>query len=276
MNQNASIPNIDDRLIIRQVEKICNCKEFKSKELLCRFLSYIVSEYLAGREDNIKGYNIGVDVFNRGDDFDPGQDALVRIHAGRLRRILDLYYLKDGKNDPVKIEIPKGAYAPNFKYNNQKISPGKESESIAEHPLPIKPRIAIFPFKNLSGNPDEDYLGLGFAEEISVQLTKNDDLIVVNSIPFADQRLTYTEKSDYLKQKKVRFTLDGGIYHLGNKLKILVKLTDQFKESQIWAQNYNRDLSIEDIMGAEEKVAREIAGIIGSEFGIILKKLSNE
>ncbi|WP_297087484.1 hypothetical protein [uncultured Draconibacterium sp.] len=103
---------IEESVIIRQVEKICSSAEFNTKDLLCRFLSYIISEYLEGRGDSIKGYTIGVDVFNRGEDFDPGQDALVRINAGRLRRALDMYYLKEGINDKIKIEIPKGGYNP--------------------------------------------------------------------------------------------------------------------------------------------------------------------
>lgn len=99
---------IEEGTIIRQVEKICKSSEFISKKLLCDFLSYIVSEYLAGRGEKIKGYSIAIDVFGRDENFDPGQDALVRIHAGRLRRMLDLYYLRSGIDDPVRIETPLG------------------------------------------------------------------------------------------------------------------------------------------------------------------------
>jgi hypothetical protein len=77
---------VDEDTIIRQVEKICISPEFRSKRLLCDFLSYIVSEYLAGRSDQLKGYTIGIDVFGKGEDFDPGEDALVRnSNKGCLR-----------------------------------------------------------------------------------------------------------------------------------------------------------------------------------------------
>jgi len=79
---------IKEHTIIQQLEKICRSPELRSKKLLCDFLSYIVSEYLAGRGEMIKGYSVGVDVFGKDEDFDPGEDALVRIHAGRLRRML--------------------------------------------------------------------------------------------------------------------------------------------------------------------------------------------
>jgi hypothetical protein len=98
----------DEDALIRQVEKICDSPEFQSKPVLCRFLSYIVSETLAGRGDNLKAFTIGVDVFDKDEDFDPGQDTLVRINAMRLRRSLDMYYSKTGKMDQLRIEIPKG------------------------------------------------------------------------------------------------------------------------------------------------------------------------
>ncbi|WP_300390385.1 tetratricopeptide repeat protein [Henriciella sp.] len=77
-------------------------------------LSYIVDATLKGEGERLKGYSIGVDVFERQTDFDPSTDAIVRVQMGRLRRLLDAYYLGDGAYDPVRIRVPKGAYQPEF------------------------------------------------------------------------------------------------------------------------------------------------------------------
>jgi hypothetical protein len=74
----------------------------------------VVNETLEGRGDQLKGYTIGVSVLGKTENFDPEQDSLVRIHAGRLRRLLHTYYLDAGKNDPIYIDIPKGGYHPMF------------------------------------------------------------------------------------------------------------------------------------------------------------------
>ena len=122
----------DEDALIRQVEKICESPEFQSKPVLCRFLSYIVSETLAGRGDNLKAFTIGVDVFDKDEDFDPGQDTLVRINAIRLRRSLDMYYSKTGKMDQLHIEIPKGGYVPEF---GQRSSPAiSKRQAIGQTP----------------------------------------------------------------------------------------------------------------------------------------------
>jgi len=69
---------------------------------------------LSGREAEIKEYAIGVDVFERGEEFDPKTDPIVRVQAGRLRLKLAEYYSVEGKQDSIRIELPKGSYIPAF------------------------------------------------------------------------------------------------------------------------------------------------------------------
>ena len=82
-----------------QLDRIINSADFMSKPRMQRLLEYIVIEYLEGREDQLKGYSIGVDVFEQGENFDPDHNALVRINVGRLRRLLKFYYLQEGKEE---------------------------------------------------------------------------------------------------------------------------------------------------------------------------------
>jgi hypothetical protein len=79
-----------------------------------RFLTFVVSETLAGRGGRIKAYTIGVDVFGRGEDFDPAIDPIVRIEATRIRSALSAYYGKFGEGERIRIVIPPGTYAPMF------------------------------------------------------------------------------------------------------------------------------------------------------------------
>lgn len=146
--------SVDEQALIRHVEKICDCPEFHSKQVLCRFLSYIVSETLAGRGGEIKAFSIGVDVFNKDTDFDPSQDTLVRINAGRLRRMLALYYSNTGKNDDLRIRIPKGRYVPLIM---ERLDPGEEeineSSQSKKIRMSLEPSIAVLSFKDLSEDP---------------------------------------------------------------------------------------------------------------------------
>ena len=110
----APAPSAEE--IRAQLERILESTEFGASDRQRRFLGFVVDATLAGDADRIKGYTIATEVFDRGDDFDPQLDPIVRVEAGRLRRRLEHYYLSDGAEDTVLIEIPKGRYVAKFSY----------------------------------------------------------------------------------------------------------------------------------------------------------------
>ncbi|WP_425351448.1 adenylate cyclase [Rhizobium phaseoli] len=109
-------PAPDD--IRSQLDRIIASPEFPRVGRSAAFLTYVTEEALAGRADRIKGYTIAVEVFKRSESFKQ-DDPVVRIEAGRLRRVLERYYLVAGQHDPIRIDIPKGGYAPSFVWNEK-------------------------------------------------------------------------------------------------------------------------------------------------------------
>ena len=77
-------------------------------------LRYLVERTLAGDGAQLKEYVVGVELFERGDDFDPRIDTIVRVEARRLRARLDEYYDGPGAQDRVRITLPRGGYVPAF------------------------------------------------------------------------------------------------------------------------------------------------------------------
>jgi len=78
--------------VLDELQRVLNHSTFKDTKRLKRFLEYVVMETLDGRGARLKGYSLGIEVFDRADDFDPQGDTIVRVQAGQLRRRLDLYY----------------------------------------------------------------------------------------------------------------------------------------------------------------------------------------
>ncbi|MCS0461296.1 MULTISPECIES: adenylate cyclase [Rhizobium] len=118
-------PNADD--IRAQLARILSSEEFPQVGRSVSFLVYVTEEALAGRSDRIKGYSIAIEVFKRPEGFTQ-DDPVVRIEAGRLRRALERYYLVAGQDDPVRIEIPKGGYAPSFTWRASADSAGSNEK----------------------------------------------------------------------------------------------------------------------------------------------------
>lgn len=94
--------------------RVSSGETFRNAPQLVSFLSFVVAKTLIGQEHAIKGYTIATEALGRPDDFDPQTDAIVRVEAGRLRRALDIYYMGQGKADPIRIVIPRGTYVPRF------------------------------------------------------------------------------------------------------------------------------------------------------------------
>lgn len=98
-----------------QLARILMSPAFIRAPRLRRFLTRVVDEALAGRLENLKEYSLGVDVFDRGEAFDPRADPIVRVDARRLRGAIGAYYNGPGAGDPVEIELPTGSYLPVFR-----------------------------------------------------------------------------------------------------------------------------------------------------------------
>jgi len=82
---------------------------------LLLLLDYLVTEELEGRGDRLKGYSIALDVFNRGTDFDPSIDSVVRVEMLRLRKALASYYALPRSGARIAIDLAKGSYRPAFR-----------------------------------------------------------------------------------------------------------------------------------------------------------------
>jgi tetratricopeptide (TPR) repeat protein len=118
------------------LERITQSAAFSRSERLCRLLRFVTERTLAGRGNELKEYLIGVEVLEKGSSFDPRLDSAVRVDARRLRAKLYEYYAGDGAEDPVRIVLNKGSYAPSFEW------PAKKAEEppVAAAP-PVRSRI---------------------------------------------------------------------------------------------------------------------------------------
>jgi hypothetical protein len=104
--------------IKRQMEMILGADRFRQAKSLEKFLRYVVARKLDGAENELKEYTIGLDVFQRGADYDPRRDAVVRVQANVLRKRMASYYEEEGAGDELIIEMPKGHYVPRFYFRS--------------------------------------------------------------------------------------------------------------------------------------------------------------
>jgi hypothetical protein len=105
---------------------------FRSSQLQKQLLKFVVLKTLDGKADEIKEYAIGADAFDRGPDFDPRIDSVVRVVARRVRDRLAEYYRNEGKADSVVIKLSVGSYIPSFFYQEE----GQATTPVSTSPPP--------------------------------------------------------------------------------------------------------------------------------------------
>src|SRR5438270_8925980 len=98
-----------------QLDRVLASASFTRSERVSKLLRFLVERQLEGREGELKESVIGAEVFGRRPDYNPKLDSTVRTEAVRLRARLAMYYSKEGSQDPLVIELPKGGYVPIFR-----------------------------------------------------------------------------------------------------------------------------------------------------------------
>ncbi len=106
-------------VILLELERILSSRPFRSSGRSKQFLSYVVRNSLDGHLENLKERTIGTEVFERDPDYATGDDPVVRVNAGEVRRRLEQYYYGAPIDTPVRIGIPLGSYIPEFHWTSR-------------------------------------------------------------------------------------------------------------------------------------------------------------
>jgi adenylate cyclase len=260
-----------------QLERILRSDEFRGSDKQRKFLSFVVDETQADRASQLKGYTVAVAVYGRSESFDPQVDPIVRVEAGRLRRALEHYYLTAGKNDPVRIRIPKGGYVPSF--HTVQIAPSRAQTHTSEREdsaLSTGPSIAVMPLINLNGDKEQDYFAEGLTEELTAELARYQDFQVIASQSTMRFKGRKVGPKEVGRDLGVRFLLTGSVRKDLKTVKVAIRLLDTSTAEQIWGASYKRDQTAADLISVQEEIAHRVVGAIADQYGLITRKLSGE
>src|SRR5262249_49775522 len=127
--------------------------------------------------------------------------------------------------------------------------------------LPDKPSIAVLPFTNMSGDPEQEYFADGMVEDIITTLSRSKSLFVIAR----NSSFTYKGKAVDIKQighdLGVRYVLEGSVRRSGNRLRVTAQLIESASGAHIWADRW--DCEIEDIFHTQDEITARIENAIG-------------
>src|SRR5262249_46425583 len=134
------------------------------------------------------------------------------------------------------------------------------TRAISGPPLPDKPSIAVLPFANMSGDPEQEYFADGMVEEIITALSRIRWLFVIAR----NSSFTYKGRTFDVKQVGrglgVRYVLEGSVRKGGNRVRITAQLIDATNGAHLWADRF--DGLLEEVFELQDRVAISVAGVI--------------
>jgi adenylate cyclase len=218
-------------------------------------------------EDRRIEYRIGInldDVIVQGDDLfgdgvniaarlesvaTPGGIAISQSVYDKLGNRLDLAIEDRGEQQLKNIARPVRVF-------DVLVESARPTAADARQPPPEKPSIAVLPFTNMSGDPEQEYFSDGITEDIITDLSKISSLFVIGrhtSFAYKDKVSNLTAVATELG---VRFLLEGSVRKAGNCLRITAQLIDGVTGGHLWADRYDRDLT--DIFAIQDEITKAI------------------
>jgi hypothetical protein len=138
------VEGVSREAVLRELDNILASHYFQHAVRCKQFLRYVVEHKLEGRQEKLKERTIGTEVFQRPPGYATGDDPVVRVQAGEVRRRLEQYYQTAASNSPIRIELPVGSYSPVFQRRDVTPAGSPEPRRLAEPELPRARHTVLF------------------------------------------------------------------------------------------------------------------------------------
>ena len=123
-----------------------------------------------------------------------------------------------------------------------------------------KPSIAVLPFNNMSGDPEQEFFADGITEDIITELSRFRELFVISRNSSFKYKGKAVEVQKFAKELGVQYVVEGSVRKAGNRVRITVQLIDAETDRHLWAERYDRELA--DIFAIQDEVTRSIVAVL--------------
>ena len=246
------------------LQRLLASSAFASSPTLQRLLTFIVESTLADATSRLKAYTIGIGVFDRPAGFDPEKDSIVRVHAGRLRKVLDTFYQGEGQEEPVRINLRKGSYVAEFI--------PQASSQLAASPTGPCILVSVERLQRIGGSAEEDYLAVGLTDELVATLSSYGDNLTAVRAPSESGPYVLPESSRY----RLAYRLLGNVRLHANEWRVCVKLLDAEIGCVAWSESFGGLLNGNTLFEMQQRIALKVASTVLSPHGVLYLALQRK
>jgi TolB-like protein/cytochrome c-type biogenesis protein CcmH/NrfG len=135
--------------------------------------------------------------------------------------------------------------------------------------LPTGPVVAVLPFENLSRDPDQEYFSDGLTDDIITALSRFKDLFVIARNSTFRYKGQAVDVRQLHKELGARYVLEGSVQRSGDALRVTAQLLDAKDGTHLWAETYDRELSVSNIFAVQDEIAEQVVATIAGLHGVI-------
>ena len=134
------------------------------------------------------------------------------------------------------------------------------------------PSIAVLPFNNESG-PDQEYFSVGLTDGIITELSRYRELAVIAHFATADFKRVNADAdlAEIGGTLKARYVLQGSVFRQGDRIRINVRLSDAVENRSVWADSYERDLTVQDLFAVQDDLTQQVVNAIAGTYGAVAR-----
>jgi adenylate cyclase len=201
-----------------------------------------------GRDIHGEGVNIAARIEALAD---PGGISISGSVHEQVRNRIDADYEDRGEQEVKHVSEPVRVYA--IRLGG---CASAEPNKATPPPLPDKPSIAVLPFDNMSGDPEQDYFADGITEDIITEISKINALFVISRNSTFTYKGKVAKVQDICRDLGVRYVVEGSVRKAGDRVRVTAQLIDGHSGGHIWAERFDRALV--DIFAVQDEITERI------------------
>ena len=286
----GTTPPPDATAIREELERILSNDAFTNAGRMSRLLRFVVERTLDGRGDEIKEYVLGTEVFDRGAEYDPRLDSIVRVEARRLRTKLDEYYAAPGTASGVVIRMRRGGYVPTFDIRADadgvpaELGPAAPAVVTARRPAiwitlavamsviaamgiyivrsptPVQagtlPRVAVLPFSHYPADAGTAALADRITDGVTTELVRLGRLEIVSRMSTRQFSGEPRPAGVVAQTLGAAWLVEARVHREGDSVRLDARLVDAARDRKVWADDLTR--RADDLRTLERDVAAAI------------------
>ena len=150
---------------------------------------------------------------------------------------------------------------------------GLEMAGLFDEPETLsRPVIAVLPFDNMSGDPDQEYFADGITEDIITELSRFSDLSVISRTSTFQFKGSAKDIRVIAEELGASLVIEGSVRAGGGKVRVTAQLLDGAEGTHLWAETYNRELTAKNLFDVQDEITQEVVATIASDYGVLFRE----